>query len=82
MANRFEHLLARAKWDADPVRDEVRRYVVDDVAHPQAVLIADDTAAIKRGDRSAGDACEYCGPLGRSKLSSHAHAVHLCLKLY
>ncbi|GAA2909481.1 IS701 family transposase [Streptosporangium fragile] len=64
-ANRFEHLLARAKWDLDRLRDEVRRYVVDHLAHPDAVLIADDTAAIKRGDMSAGVARQYCGRTGQ-----------------
>ncbi|MEO3876567.1 transposase [Nonomuraea sp. B12E4] len=64
-ANRFEHLLARAKWDPDRLRDEVRRYVVDHLAHPGAVLIADDTAALKRGDQSAGVTRQYCGRTGQ-----------------
>lgn len=48
-ANRFERLLARAKWDADLLRDEGRGYVVEHPGQPGAVLIADDTAAIKKG---------------------------------
>jgi SRSO17 transposase len=30
----MQHLLARAKWDADGVRDDVRRYVVEHLGHP------------------------------------------------
>ncbi|MFJ3402224.1 IS701 family transposase [Streptomyces microflavus] len=34
----MQHLLHRAKWDADAVRDDVRAYVVEHLADEQAVL--------------------------------------------
>ncbi|MFG1711153.1 IS701 family transposase [Nonomuraea sp. M3C6] len=64
-ANRFEHLLARAKWDADLLRDEIRTYVVERLGRPDAVLIADDTTAIKKGTKSVGVAHQYCGLTGQ-----------------
>ena len=60
-AHRFEWLLNGAKWDADALRDEVRAYVLKHLGRADGVLIADDTSAIKKGDRSVGVARQYCG---------------------
>jgi SRSO17 transposase len=40
---RLQRLLGEAVWDADAVRDDVRRYAVDELGDPSAVLILDDT---------------------------------------
>jgi SRSO17 transposase len=37
----LQHLLARAKWDADAVRDDLRDYVVEAFGDADAVLIID-----------------------------------------
>jgi SRSO17 transposase len=37
----MQHLLARARWDADGVRDDVRALVVEHLSHPDAVLVVD-----------------------------------------
>ena len=37
----LQHLLARASWDADAVRDDLRDYVVDAFGDPGAVLVVD-----------------------------------------
>jgi SRSO17 transposase len=34
----LQHLLARAKWDADGVRDDLRDYVIDAFGDPGAIL--------------------------------------------
>jgi SRSO17 transposase len=39
----IQHLLDRAKWDCDEVRDELRAYVVETLATPNAVLVVDET---------------------------------------
>jgi hypothetical protein len=39
--HRMQSLLAEAKWDADVVRDDLRRYVVDELGNPGGVLIID-----------------------------------------
>lgn len=51
---RMQRLLAETVWDAEQVRDDVRSFVVDQLAHPDAVLIADETGFVKKGRRSAG----------------------------
>ncbi len=41
--------------DADALRDQVRAYVVvEHLGSAEGVLIADDTQAIKKGDKSVG----------------------------
>lgn len=66
-AYRFEHLLGRAKWDADALRNEVRSYVPAHPGHDDAVAITDDTAAIEKGDKPAGVADQYCGLTGQAE---------------
>ena len=34
----MQHLLARAVWDADAVRDDLRGYVIEHLGDPDAVL--------------------------------------------
>ena len=37
----LQHLLARASWDADAVRDDLRNYVIDAFGDPGAILVVD-----------------------------------------
>jgi SRSO17 transposase len=37
----MQHLLGRAKWEADQVRDDLRDYVVEHLHDDQAVLVVD-----------------------------------------
>jgi SRSO17 transposase len=37
----MQYLLERARWDADAVRDDVRGYVVEQLADPGGVLVVD-----------------------------------------
>ncbi|CAI7979098.1 transposase [Frankia sp. Hr75.2] len=60
----FEHLLGGAVWDADLLRDAVRALVVDRLGSPEAVLVVDDTQALKKGTRSVGVAPQYYGLTG------------------
>ena len=39
----MQHLLSRARWDADGIRDDVRSYVVEHLGDPGAVLVVDET---------------------------------------
>jgi len=61
----MQHLLARARWDADGVRDEVRGFVVEHLGDPQAVLVADETGDLKKGSLTAGVQRQYTGTAGR-----------------
>jgi SRSO17 transposase len=50
----FQHLLSRASWDADDVRDDLRGYVVGAFAERDAILVLDETGDLKQGDQSVG----------------------------
>jgi SRSO17 transposase len=61
----FQYLLSRADWDADAVREELRRYVVQHLGDPHGVLVLDETGFPKKGRHSAGVARQYSGTLGK-----------------
>jgi SRSO17 transposase len=61
----MQHLLARAAWDADAVRDDLRSYVVDHLADPGAVLVVDETGDLKKGTHTVGVQRQYTGTAGR-----------------
>lgn len=61
----FQHLLRRALWDPEAVRDELRHYVVQHLGNPAAVLVLDETGFLKKGRHSAGVARQYSGTAGK-----------------
>ena len=61
----MQRLLAGARWDADAVRDDLRAYVVEHLADPEAVLIVDETGFLKKGAKSVGVQRQYSGTAGR-----------------
>jgi SRSO17 transposase len=61
----IQHLLDRAKWDCDGVRDELRAYVRETLSSPDAVLVIDETGFLKKGGKSAGVQRQYSGTAGR-----------------
>ena len=63
--DRLQHLLARAKWDADAVRDDLRSYVVDHLGDDDAVLVVDETGDVKKGSCTVGTQRQYTGTAGR-----------------
>lgn len=60
----MQHLLCRASWDADAVRDDVREYVVEHLHDEEAVLVVDETGDVKKGTRTAGVQRQYSGTAG------------------
>jgi len=61
----FQHLLGRADWDPDMLRDRLRTYVTDYLAAKDAVGVIDETGFLKKGIHSAGVARQYSGTAGR-----------------
>lgn len=61
----MQHLLARAGWDHDGVRDDLRGYVVEHLGDPRAVLILDETGDLKKGSGTVGVQRQYTGTAGR-----------------
>jgi SRSO17 transposase len=61
----MQHLLARAVWDHDAVRDDVRTLVVEHLGDPEAVLVVDETGDLKKGTATVGVQRQYTGTAGR-----------------
>jgi len=61
----LQHLLAAARWDAEAVRDDLRDYVLEHLADPQAVLVVDETGDVKKGSKTVGVQRQYTGTAGR-----------------
>jgi hypothetical protein len=68
----MQHLLHRAKWDADVVRDDVRAYVVEHLHDDEAVLVVDETGDLKKGTTTVGVQRQYTGTAGRIENSQVA----------
>ncbi len=60
-----QHLLGRAEWDPNAVRDDLDDYVVAGLGDPDAVLVLDEVALPKKGTHSAGVAEQRVGSNGR-----------------
>jgi SRSO17 transposase len=61
----LQHLLDRAVWEVDLVRDDLREYVVAQLGDAEGMLILDETSFPKKGTKSAGVSRQYCGSLGK-----------------
>jgi SRSO17 transposase len=61
----MQHLLGRAVWDHDGVRDDLRDYVTEALGDPEAVLVIDETGDLKKGSQSVGVQRQYTGTAGR-----------------
>jgi SRSO17 transposase len=80
-----QDFLARMRWDADQVRDDLRAYVVAQLGDADGVLVLDETGFIKKGTKSAGVQRQYSGTAGRIEncqigvflgyASRHGHAL-------
>jgi SRSO17 transposase len=61
----MQHLLARAVWDHDKVRDDLRDYLVEHLGDPQATLVIDETGDLKKGPHTIEVQRQYTGTAGR-----------------
>jgi len=68
----LQHLLARASWDADEVRDDLRDYVIDAFGDRSAILVVDETGDVKKGTATVGVQRQYSGTAGRVENSQVA----------
>jgi len=61
----MQHLLNRASWDTDGVRDDLRDYVTTGLGDSDAVLVVDETGDLKKGTSTVGVQRQYTGTAGR-----------------
>jgi SRSO17 transposase len=80
-----QDFLARMRWDADQVRDDLCSYVVAHLGDADGVLVLDETGFVKKGTKSVGVQRQYSGTAGRIEncqigvflgyASRHGHAL-------
>lgn len=63
--DRTQRLLYRVPWDADQARDELERFVVETLGHPEGIGVADETGFLKKGSQSVGVKRQYTGTAGK-----------------
>lgn len=61
----LQHLLRKAVWDHDGVRDDLRGYVVEHLGSQGGVLVVDETGDVKKGSHTVGVQRQYTGTAGR-----------------
>lgn len=61
----LQHLLDRARWDCDALRDDLVDYVMQELGEQDGVLVVDETGFLKKGRHSAGVQRQYSGTAGR-----------------
>ena len=80
-----QDFLARIRWDADQVCDDLRAYVIAQLDDADGVLVLDETGFVKKGTKSVGVQRQYSGTAGRIEncrigvflgcASRHGHAL-------
>jgi len=73
----MQRLLHRSQWDAEGVRDELRRYAQEQLGSEAAVLVVDETSFIKKGKHSVGVKRQYCSTVQVSALSAWPSGLDL-----
>ena len=61
----LQHFIARSRWSADEVRDDLRQYLVEHLDAKDAILVVDETGFLKKGMKSVGVKRQYSGTAGR-----------------
>ncbi len=59
----FQHLLGRAVWNADLLRDDLQKEIAN--KNLEGILAIDETGFLKKGKQSAGVNRQYSGTAGR-----------------
>ena len=61
----MQNFLARASWDTDGVREDLRDYVIGALGDAEGVLVFDETGDVKKGTATVGVQRQYTGTAGR-----------------
>lgn len=76
----WRHFVSTSNWALEPLEATLTKQANALVGGPDALLIVDDTALVKKGRHSAGVGHQYCGELG--KKANCQSLVSLTLALY
>jgi SRSO17 transposase len=61
----MQRFVSDAPWDDEKILYKYRSLVSDDIGHPDAAVIFDESGFAKKGDDSIGVARQYCGTIGK-----------------
>ena len=61
----LQRFVSDAPWDDKKIMKKYRNLLVEDLGHPDGVLIFDETGFIKKGNDSIGVGRQYCGTIGK-----------------
>jgi len=61
----LQRLLYSARWDEDGVRDELQRFVVEQLGDAAGIGVVDETGFVKKGSKSVGVKRQYTGTAGK-----------------
>jgi SRSO17 transposase len=61
----MQNFLARAVWDEDAVREDLRGYVLAQLGDDDAILVVDETGDLEKGVKTVGVQRQYTGTAGR-----------------
>ena len=87
----LQQFINQSPWDPAPVLAAYRARMAAAFAHPDGVLVVEDTSLPKQGRHSVGGARQYCGALGKRANCQVAVSLHyataaadypLALRLY
>jgi SRSO17 transposase len=71
----LQHFLSRHGWDHGLLRDRLQQRVARAHPHPHSIGIIDETAHVKKGDKTPGTQRQYCG--NRGTIDNCVVTVHL-----
>lgn len=60
-----QRLLYEHRWSADAARDDLQRFVVEELGAPDGIVVLDETGFLKKGDQSVGVQRQYSGTAGK-----------------
>jgi SRSO17 transposase len=61
----LQRLLYEVPWPADAVCKRMRQMVIEQLGYEPGIGVIDESGFIKKGDKSAGVGCQYCGRVGK-----------------
>jgi SRSO17 transposase len=65
--DKVKDLLRKTRWSWSDLQGRVRAFVIEHLSDPDAVLVLDETAFIKKGAKSVGVAPQYAGITGQTE---------------